>query len=122
VTSYSHSGSSPITAALSARKFDLARTAQAGAALRRPAAQRHHPAIQQILDSQLAPAWAAKRRADIVAANRLGRALISPLFDDPCAWLRSRFRVPEPRCPATFHPTRPDSRTVSPHSRGKSAS
>lgn len=64
--------------------FDLARVANAGAGVRRrPAVQRVRPVIQQILDSQLSPAWVCNGRSDIVGTNRLGRALNSPLFDDP---------------------------------------
>jgi transcriptional regulator with XRE-family HTH domain len=67
-----------------AHLFDLARAANAGAAVRRrPAARQVRPGVQQILDGQLSPAWVSNGRGDIVATNRLGRALMSPLFDDP---------------------------------------
>ena len=40
--------------------------------------------MQRILDAMTtAPAYLRNGRMDILAANRLGRALYSPLFDDP---------------------------------------
>lgn len=64
--------------------FDLARAA--GPARRRPAKTRTtvRPAVQQVLDAfSEAPAWVRNGRHDILAANRLARALYSPVFDDP---------------------------------------
>lgn len=62
--------------------FDLARAANTGAAARRrPPAARVRPVLQQILDAQLSPAWVCNARGDVVAANVLGRAVCSPLFD-----------------------------------------
>ncbi|MFD4422817.1 helix-turn-helix transcriptional regulator [Agromyces sp. NPDC058484] len=65
--------------------FDLARAA--GPAPRRRAknpATSVKPAVQQVLDAMTdAPAWVRNGRHDIVAANRLGRALYAPVFDDP---------------------------------------
>ncbi|RSM48483.1 transcriptional regulator [Actinoplanes sp. ATCC 53533] len=83
-----------------AHLFDLARSAaHASTTLRRrPAAQRVRPIIQQILDSQHSPAWVGNGRGDIVAANRLGRALNSPLFDSPAGPANhARFRFLDPR-------------------------
>ncbi|MER5183682.1 helix-turn-helix transcriptional regulator [Streptomyces sp. NPDC002896] len=82
-----------------AHLFDLARAANAGGAVRRrPAARRVRPGIQQILDGQLSPAWVGNGRGDIVAANRLGRALLAPLFDDPARPVnQARFRFLNPR-------------------------
>ncbi|MCT9137621.1 helix-turn-helix transcriptional regulator [Streptomyces violarus] len=82
-----------------AHLFDLARTANAGAAVRRrPTTRRVRPGIQQILDGQLSPAWVGNGRGDIVATNRLGRALNSPLFDDPVRPVNhARFRFLNPR-------------------------
>ncbi|MFG2422729.1 helix-turn-helix domain-containing protein [Streptomyces sp. NPDC048448] len=79
--------------------FDLARAANAGAAVRRrSAARRVRPGIQQILDGQLSPAWVGNGRSDVVATNRLGRALNSPLFDDPVRPVNhARFRFLNPR-------------------------
>jgi transcriptional regulator with XRE-family HTH domain len=68
-----------------AHLFDLARAAQ-------PAPLRHRRAkasgvtdvIQQILDSITeAPAWVRNARHDMLAANRLARALYSPVLADP---------------------------------------
>jgi len=83
-----------------AHLFDLARAAGAGAAAprRRPARQRVRPVIQEILDGQLSPAWVVNGRADVVAANSPGRALFSPLFDDPARSVNiARFRFLNPR-------------------------
>lgn len=64
--------------------FDLA--ASAGpprrAVLRAPHTVR--PAVQQVLDAiSESPAWVRNGRHDILASNRLGRALYAPVFDDP---------------------------------------
>lgn len=68
-----------------AHLFDLARAAQ-------PTAPRHRRAkssgitegIQQILDAMTdAPAWVRNARHDMLAANRLARALYVPVLADP---------------------------------------
>jgi len=70
-----------------AHLYDLARTAQ-------PAPPRHRRArtrtsgvtevIQQILDATTeAPAWVRNARHDMLAANRLARALYAPVLADP---------------------------------------
>lgn len=42
------------------------------------------PAVQQVLDAITeSPAWVRNGRHDIIATNRLGRALYAPIFDDP---------------------------------------
>ena len=64
--------------------FDLARAS--GPARKRPNRPRTsiRPAVQQVLDAiSDAPAWVRNGRHDILAANRLARALYSPVFDDP---------------------------------------
>ncbi|MGZ4596713.1 MAG: helix-turn-helix transcriptional regulator [Actinomycetes bacterium] len=69
-----------------AHLFHLARTANAGARTRnrRAAAQAVRPGVQRVLDAMgTAPAWVRNGRADIVASNRMGRALYAPVFDDP---------------------------------------
>ncbi len=65
--------------------FDLARTANASTTKRRrPAAQRIRPNVQRVLDAMVgAPAWVRNGRSDFLAANRLGFALYSPIFEDP---------------------------------------
>jgi len=64
--------------------FDLAASAgPAGrAAPKTPRTVR--PAVQQVLDAiSESPAWVRNGRHDILASNRLGRALYAPVFDDP---------------------------------------
>ncbi|MGW1711668.1 helix-turn-helix transcriptional regulator [Streptomyces sp. NPDC002156] len=51
---------------------------------RRPTQQRVRPAVQRVLDSMTGtPAFVLNGRLDILTANRLGRALFSPLYADP---------------------------------------
>jgi transcriptional regulator with XRE-family HTH domain len=66
-----------------AHLFDLARAASpiAPRRRRRPVQQRARPAVQRILDSITAPATVSNMRCDYLAANQLGRALYSPLFE-----------------------------------------
>lgn len=68
-----------------AHLFDLARAAHgSGAARRRPVSSRVRPGVQRVLDAMTgAPAWIRNGRADMLAANALGRALYAPAFDDP---------------------------------------
>lgn len=64
--------------------FDLARAAGPSrrAAPKKPSSVR--PAVRQVLDAITdAPAWVRNGRHDILATNRLARALYSPVFDDP---------------------------------------
>ena len=62
--------------------FDLARaSAQTLRQPKRPSAT-VRPAVQQILDALDTPAWVRNGRHDILAANAMGRALYSPVFDD----------------------------------------
>ncbi|MFI2415897.1 helix-turn-helix transcriptional regulator [Streptomyces sp. NPDC018947] len=68
-----------------AHLMDLARTAST---TRRPArrrmAQPIRPVLQQLLDAMTdAPAFIRNGRLDILATNRLGKALYWPLFRDP---------------------------------------
>jgi transcriptional regulator with XRE-family HTH domain len=48
---------------------------------RTPAKRRVRPAIQQILDQMPMPAYLRNGRFDVLAANDLGRALYSPLYE-----------------------------------------
>jgi transcriptional regulator with XRE-family HTH domain len=66
-----------------AHLFDLARAASPIAPKRRRRAvqQRVRPAVQRILDNINAPATVSNMRCDYLAANHLGRALYSPLFE-----------------------------------------
>ena len=51
---------------------------------KRPAPKGVSPAIQQILDAITdAPAWVRNARHDMLAANRMARALYSPVLADP---------------------------------------
>jgi len=66
--------------------FDLARTAAAGSRARRRTAPARRPALraplQQVLDAITdAPAFVRTGSRDVLAANALGRALYSPLYE-----------------------------------------
>lgn len=65
--------------------FDLARSINTASRVpRRGPKARVRPSVQRVLDSMTTvPAYVRNRRLDILAANRLGRALIAPAFDDP---------------------------------------
>ncbi len=66
--------------------FELARAANdtPSTRRRRPTPQRVRPGMQRLLDAMTdAPALVRNARLDVVAANRLGRALFSPAFADP---------------------------------------
>lgn len=65
-----------------AHLFHLVRAATTYAApARRPTQERVRQSVQQILDSISAPAYVRNERLDILAANRLGEAVYSPLFE-----------------------------------------
>ena len=70
-----------------AHLFDLARAANGSSHARRQPRQHRHevrPGLRRILDSMTeAPAFIRNGRLDVLAANRLGRALYAPLFDSP---------------------------------------
>jgi len=68
-----------------AHLFDLARAAGPTTARpRRRSPQKVRPSVQRILDSMTgAPAFAQNGRLDVLAANRLGRALYSEMFANP---------------------------------------
>jgi hypothetical protein len=88
-----------------AHLFDLARAAHTTTSThRRPARQRVRPGVQQILDAMTAaPAYVRSGRADILAANRLGKALYSPLFTDPARQANTaRFVFLDPRATDFF--------------------
>ena len=67
--------------------FDLVRAANGTAAARaahRLARPQVRPSVQRILDSMIStPALVRNRHLDILAANRLGRALYSPVLTSP---------------------------------------
>ena len=90
-----------------AHLFDLVRAANAHPAARaprRPARQQVRPAVQRILDSMTTtPAYVRNGRLDILAANRLGRALYSPVFDSPAQPANpARFLFLDPRGPEFY--------------------
>ncbi|MFF8595234.1 helix-turn-helix transcriptional regulator [Streptomyces sp. NPDC015220] len=67
---------------------DLARAANPSPSRRRsrPAPSAIRPSLQRFLDAITgAPAWVVNQRADIIALNSLGRALLAPLLEDPDA-------------------------------------
>ena len=65
-----------------AHLFDLARAASPVAPRRpRPTKQRIRPVVQRILDQIVAPAIVSSNHGDYLAANALGRALYSPVFE-----------------------------------------
>src|SRR3954470_2795646 len=69
--------------------YRLVRTASTPASRRAPrrapAKKRVRPAIQRILDQMPMPAYLRNGRFDILAANDLGQALYSPLYDQAAA-------------------------------------
>jgi transcriptional regulator with XRE-family HTH domain len=89
-----------------AHLFDLARAANDTPAVRRrqPTQQRLRPGIQQLLDAMAdAPAFVRNASLDIVAANRLCRALYSPLYTDPATRMNlARFTFLDPRATEFF--------------------
>jgi transcriptional regulator with XRE-family HTH domain len=68
-----------------AHLYDLVRAANTGPrAHRRPARQQVRPTVQRLLDAMImAPAYVRNGRMDVLAANRLGRALFAPMFGSP---------------------------------------
>ena len=68
-----------------AHLFDLARAAGPTTARpRRRSPEKIRPSVQRILDAMTSvPAFAQNGRLDVLAANRIGRALYSELFADP---------------------------------------
>jgi transcriptional regulator with XRE-family HTH domain len=70
---------------------------------RRSSGRRVRPRIQQMLDAITAPSYVRNGRMDILAANRLGRALYSEIFDTPRRPPNSaRFAFLDRRAPEFF--------------------
>lgn len=63
--------------------FDLARNAGTSAGrMRRRSSQSHvRPTVLRVLETMTAPAFVRNSRTDLLAANDMGRAVYSPLFD-----------------------------------------
>jgi transcriptional regulator with XRE-family HTH domain len=88
-----------------AHLFDLARASSASSSnRRRPAQDRVRPVVQRILDSIVgAPAFVRNDRLEVLAANQLGEAFYSPLYDDPVRPMNSaRFVFLNPRATDFF--------------------
>jgi transcriptional regulator with XRE-family HTH domain len=87
-----------------AHLFHLVRAATTTTApRRRPTQERVRQGVQQILDSVTAPAYLRNERLDILAANRLGEALYSPVFDFAARPVNSaRFMFLDPRASEFF--------------------
>src|SRR3954464_3318780 len=61
--------------------FDLARAANSSTRQRRPGTKQHvREGVQRILDTIGAPAYVRNNRLDLLAVNRLGRALLADLY------------------------------------------
>lgn len=87
-----------------AHLFDLAQAANTSpSARRRVPTSRVRPNLQQILDSMSAPAWVRSPRSDVLATNRLGRALYGPLFETTGTPNTARFAFLDPRA-REFYP------------------
>jgi transcriptional regulator with XRE-family HTH domain len=84
--------------------FTLARTAGTSPRRRRTTATSVRPAVQQVLDAITdAPAWVRNGRHDIMAMNRLARALYSPILADPRRPANTtRFVYLDPAAPEFF--------------------
>jgi transcriptional regulator with XRE-family HTH domain len=88
-----------------AHLYDLARAANNGArAPRRPARQQVRPAVQRLIDAMtMAPVYVRNGRMDVLAANRLGRALFAPLFGSPAKPTNlARFIFLDPAAPEFY--------------------
>ncbi|MBM7789497.1 helix-turn-helix transcriptional regulator [Tenggerimyces flavus] len=84
--------------------YDLARAAQAPASRPRRRAAQVRPSILRILDAlTTAVAVVRSRRLDVLAANRLGRAMYSSMFDNPANGANlARFTFLDPRATDFF--------------------
>jgi transcriptional regulator with XRE-family HTH domain len=84
--------------------FTLARTAGTSPRRRRTTPTSLRPAVQQVLDAITdAPAWVRNGRHDIMAMNRLARALYAPVLADPRRPANTtRFIYLDPAAPEFF--------------------
>jgi transcriptional regulator with XRE-family HTH domain len=89
-----------------AHLVDLLRTAGAPSRARKrrtPAADRVRPAIQRLLDAMpTVPAVVLSGRLDVLATNRLGRALFSPFYDTGEPVNNARLVFLDPRAISLF--------------------
>jgi len=89
-----------------AHLFDLVRAANAKLRppRRRPAQERVRPTVQRILESITAPAYVRNSHLDLLAANTLGYALYTPVFEDTTGIPNmSRFIFLNPHAGEFFH-------------------
>lgn len=87
------------------RLVHTAATPASRARHRTPARQRVRPTVQRVLDQMAGPAYLRNNRFDILAANALGRALYSPLYDQADAGGRpnsARFAFLDPAASEFF--------------------
>lgn len=79
--------------------FDLARTAPARSASRRPAAPTRtvRTSVRRVLDTMAVPAIVHNANQDLIAANLMGRALYAPHFDTEGTPNIARFIFLDPR-------------------------
>ena len=83
--------------------YRLVRTATTRRPARRaPARKRVRPTIQRMLDLMPMPAYLRNGRFDILAANDLGRALYSPLYEESPSPNSARFVFLSPEAPEFF--------------------
>lgn len=89
--------------------YRLVRTAMSTTArrapTRTPSKRRVRPSVQRILDQMAMPAYLRNGRFDVLAANALGRALYSPLYDQADAGElpnSARFLFLDPAAPEFF--------------------
>ncbi|KND39752.1 MULTISPECIES: helix-turn-helix domain-containing protein [Streptomyces] len=83
--------------------FDLVRAANATTRPRRAARAQVRPAVQRFLDALTIPALVWTARSDTLAANRLGRALFSPVLQDrPLPVNNARFVFLDPKAQELF--------------------
>jgi transcriptional regulator with XRE-family HTH domain len=88
-----------------AHLHDLARAANSTPRTRRrPTGQQVRPGVQRILDGMTAvPAFVLNARLDLLAANRLGHALYSPVYAGQTRPVNmARFTFLDPQAPAFF--------------------
>ena len=91
-----------------AHLFDLVQAASTTTrAPRRPVRQQVRPSVQRILDSMTTtPAYVRNGRMDILAANRLGQALFSPVLTSPARTRGPANAGGSPRTPPRTAPRR----------------
>jgi transcriptional regulator with XRE-family HTH domain len=83
--------------------YGLVRAVSTRKATRRtPSRRRVRPTIQRMLDLMPTPAYLRNGRFDILAANDLGRALYSPIFEDSDQPNTARFVFLNPDAPEFF--------------------